>query len=472
MRKALNSLVGAASLLLLSQTASAQSTVWNDGSPSRLQHTCVLGLDPGITEDLIWTWTGFQGLPLVGQTYYARIMVGGLGCSGAWVHPEVKLPRGTTFAIDASHPVQCFYQDTSTGAVSQLTDGSCPTAPDIGLYPTGSSWPNPSGSGISNDFWAFGPATQPMWPVPEGKILIIAFPLTSNQPLSGIATNDYLLGAVNVVDNNPGGSAPWDGHEANYQGNTIPTQGAWQGVFVTSSAYTGPRITYPEPAAELITQVTARTHAYVYNSACLNPSQIVFTCDNVDTVPNPTTLAFAGGACTALADGGSDCYADWTGMYADKLYKFNAAFDPASITNCGTVVQDQGEKYFRTAPVPGTQLYSLLALSDGKGKVALTPPDGAYASGTHVSAQATADAGNKFAGWTLDGADAGTANPLDVPIASANRTLIAHFDPSSGGGKGGCSCDLLAGSADVTGGSLLAGAASLLALLRRRRKVV
>src|SRR5262245_24545328 len=98
------------SLGLLGAMPAMAQDVWSDGSPSRLQHRCVFGLADQI-EDLTWTWVGFLGQPEVGTVYYARIRVGSLGCSGAYVRPEVRLPAQTTFAIDSAHQVHCYVEN-------------------------------------------------------------------------------------------------------------------------------------------------------------------------------------------------------------------------------------------------------------------------------------------------------------------------------------------------------------------------
>jgi hypothetical protein len=441
------------SVALTAGEARAASMVWNDGSPSRFQHRCVLGLDlVNQIEDITWTWVGFQGLPVVGQTYYMRVMVGGLGCSGAWVVPAVTLPKGTQFAISAQNPVVCFYQKPGQANPLQVTDGSCPAQPSAAPYSASASYS------------MFQPATQAVWALPPGVTLTIAFPVTSSQPLSGIASNDYLAGATYVIDNNPGGTATvWDAPPPGWNQGGIPSTGAWQGVFVTSSAYTGPRITYPEPAVTMVTTTAASTSAYVYNSACVSPQQVIFTLDIADPgVPNPG-ITFLGGACPAMPDGGFNCTVGWNGLLPDHLYKYHCNFDPPSLAACGAVVQDQGEKFFRTKPLPGAARYTLMAHADGDGSITLSPNDGLYPPGTVVSATAN----GSLTKWTLDGVDAGTVSPLAITMDSAH-TLVATFPAASG--KKGWGCDLSpTGSAELSA-ILLALAASAAALRVRRRR--
>jgi hypothetical protein len=419
--------IGLGLAIAVAGTARAQG-VWNDGSPSRLEHRCVLGIDLVDTiEDLTWTWVGFFGLPQVGQVYYARISVAGLGCSGAWVRPEVKLPRGTTFAISPANPVRCYAQAANQTSRSQVTDGSCPSAPSLGLFPdSNGSFPNAPGSGYSNDFFAFPPTSQPYWPLPPGSILTIEFPVVSSAALSGIASNDYLLGAVNALDNNPGGpTVQWDGPPAGYAGLGIPASGAWQGVFVTSGPYGGPRIVYPEPSATNLTQTSARTLAHVYDSSCLSPDVVGFELVPADPGTTDTSI-FDGGACSPLGDGGSECYADWSGLLPDTVYQWRAYFLPGTTTSCVNVVDDGSYKYFTTSPPPGATRYSLLAVAEGPGSVTLAPAGGLYAPGALVTA--TASPSGSFVHWRFGDGTTSTANPLDVTM-NQSVTIVAEFAP-------------------------------------------
>lgn len=420
--------------LLFAGVASSQQGVWNDGSPSRVQHRCVLGIDLVDTiEDLAWTWVGFFGLPQVGQVYYARITVGGVGCSGAWGIPEVKLPRGTSFAITQQNPVRCYMQGANQSVRSQLTDGSCPSAPFVGFYPdSNSSFPNANTSGYSNDFFTFPPVTQPYWPLPPGGLLTIEFPIVSSQPLSGLATNDYLLGALNVLDNNPGGpTLQWDGHPSFYAGLGIPSSGAWQGVFVTQGPYAGPRIVYPEPSTQNVTQSTGDTLIHVYNTSCLSQNNVQFELIPADE-NEPDTTVFVSGGCTAIGDGGSSCYANWSGFQPDTLYKWRASFLPGTTNACINVVNDTSYKFFETPPLPGAIRYTLLVTVDGEGHgaVALQPAGGSYAANTNVIATATPDPDASFVRWRFNDGSTSTTNPIGVAM-NQSKTVVAEFAPEA-----------------------------------------
>ncbi|HET8626935.1 MAG TPA: hypothetical protein VFL91_05930, partial [Thermomicrobiales bacterium] len=66
----------------------------------------------------------------------------------------------------------------------------------------------------------------------------------------------------------------------------------------------------------------------------------------------------------------------------------------------------------------------------GAGRVEADPPGGTYAEGATVMVTARPAAGWVFAGWTLDGAPAGAANPLSRAM-DRDHALVARFAPAS-----------------------------------------
>jgi hypothetical protein len=273
--------------------------------------------------------------------------------------------------------------------------------------------------------------TQPYWPLPPGTILTIEFPIVSSQALSGFASNDYLLGAVNVLDNNPGGpTVQWDGHPSYYSGYGIPSSGAWQGVFVTQGPYSGPRIVYPEPSTQNITQSGGDTLVHVYNTSCLSQNLVSFELYPADD-NEPDTTVFLGGNCTALGDGGSGCSASWNGFQPDMLYKWRAKFLPGTLGACTNVVEDDTFKLFQTPPLPGATRYTLLATAEGSGSITLSPVGGSYAPGTSVTATALPGSGASFVRWRFNGGGTSTSNPVGVTM-NQSRTIVAEFVPEAG----------------------------------------
>jgi hypothetical protein len=411
-------------LVLLGITGTASAQTWNDGSPSRLRHTCWQGIFDPIPEDLTWTWTGFEGSPVQGVPYRVHVAVGGLGCSGAWVLPQMKLPEGTTLVVDASHPIRCFYQPASTGVVEEITDGSCPTSPFIGPQPTSRSFPNPDGT--NNDFLAFAPTTQPYWPLPPGVTLTIEAYVVSTGTLSGIASNDYLLGAVQVLDNSPGNpTVVDDGAPLGYGGVGIPSSGAWQGVFVFASPSLAPRIAYPLPITVALGETTATTRAVVFNTACLSPRQVRFNLLYPDLVTDPPGSGFAGGTCTPLGDGSDECVAMWTGLMPGTTYAFQATFDPATLGACPAPVGDDVWQLFSTASPPGAARHALLIRAEGPGTATLDPEGGSYPPGTTVTATAVPNAGAHFVSFVVDGTPT-TTHPLTL-VTDVDHDVVAHF---------------------------------------------
>src|SRR5260221_7833545 len=121
-------------IALAAMSSVAAGANWYDGSPSRVQHRCDVGIAMQ-TEDLVWTWVGFQDvdgsggprLPTTNETYYLRVVLGGLGCSGAWVHPELHLPKNTALAITAQTPIRCFVHIPNHPPHQPLSASDCPT---------------------------------------------------------------------------------------------------------------------------------------------------------------------------------------------------------------------------------------------------------------------------------------------------------------------------------------------------------
>lgn len=451
-------------LLATSFAVSARAQTWNDGSPSRLQHLCWQGIYDPIPEDLTWTWTGFEGSPVSGQPYRVRIAVGGLGCSGAFILPQIKLPKNTSLLIDASHPVRCFYERTSTGVVDEITDGNCPQSVATGLYPTNTSFPNANGQ--NNEFLAFPPTTQPYWPLPNGVIFRVEAYVVTTGTLSGIATNDYLLGAVEVLDNSPGNpTVVEDGPPSNYLGNGIPSSGPYQGVFVFAGASAAPRIAYPQPITTAVGQTTATTRAIVFNTGCLAPQQVRFNLLFPDLVTDPPGSAFDSGSCTPLGDGSSECVANWSGLAPGTTYAFQATFDPATLTNCPTPVGDDQWQLFTTASPPGVERHTILLRSSGAGTAALSPEGGNYVVGTSVTVTATPTAGGSFLHFVVDGTVV-TTNPLAL-TADADHDVVAVFSGTSDTGGSGGGCRTAAGDPGMGPTLLVLG----LALTLRRRSL-
>lgn len=474
----------------------AQAANWYDGPPSRVQHVCNNFITT-LNEDLVWTWVGFQDvnegggsrLPKTGETYYVRVVLGGLGCSGAWVHPEIKLPKSTSLAITSQTPMRCFVDRPNQPPRQPLP---CPAAPVTGLYPNGTGF-----------YAIYPPNNQPYWALPNGNIIYFEIPVTSSAPLSGIATNDYAVAAVNILDNNPGGgNPPWDNPNP-------PSSGPWQGVFVTQAgAPRSPYVSYADNSA-IPGKTSATTDFTINNVDCVVSGNLqgdLFRTDN-----QPDTAAFGGSQCIAgcctppCATGASVTYRyTWTGLEADTSYKWRGFIQSPSLqiaNGCSRTLTDAQTNatspqwaYFKTlANAAKPPSYSLLLHTTGTGgTLGATPalPSGQtrYQPGTKVTVTAQPGAGFHVKTLSLDGVAA--TSPAAV-VMNDDHAVEATFeadgasdpdagpaDPDAGGGGGGGGnggngggggCNA-AGSGSGGGAAWLALGVAALVAARRRAK--
>lgn len=79
----------------------------------------------------------------------------------------------------------------------------------------------------------------------------------------------------------------------------------------------------------------------------------------------------------------------------------------------------------RPAPV-AVPTYRVTVGLDGAGTLDQSPPGASQPLGTVVVFYPTPDAGQRFVGWAIDGADAGAAVPLILTLA-ADVALVARF---------------------------------------------
>jgi hypothetical protein len=205
---------------------------WQDGAmQSTIDYNCYTGIFGPMTSE----FAGYLGnsdvtFPAVGDIFYGRVAVGTVGnpCGGPYAAIEVGLPQYTSFAIDETHKVHCFFGDYDTHEVTEFPTAECPQNPTVGTYG-----------------WAFLKPGDGAWSVPQGKYVIVAFPLVATRKLSGIATNSLLYGYVKAID---GENNPWDDPHV--------------GVFVAESA---PVIGYPNAPATNISGTGAHVQAIVEN---------------------------------------------------------------------------------------------------------------------------------------------------------------------------------------------------------------
>jgi hypothetical protein len=195
-------------VLIGASTASADAP-WHDGQAvdSHLYNPCL-----GITEFGALAQTGYQSDPATtraGDVFYGHAVFGaathvGGNCTDTDQAAELDLvlPPGVSLAVDADHPIYCFYVEDN-GASG--TNPTCPTHAVNGTYGP----MLPAGDGGAG------------WDMPPGRTLEVQFPLVSHRELKGPAgghcpetldeiglspQRDCLLLALHMLD---GSDDPW-----------------------------------------------------------------------------------------------------------------------------------------------------------------------------------------------------------------------------------------------------------------------
>jgi uncharacterized protein (TIGR03382 family) len=464
--------------LTLLQPAPARAQQWFDGSTSQTPHYCMLPtFGSPLFEILSWTWVGYSSPAVVNQVYWMHVGIASGGCSGLFAVPEVRLPRNTTFAVDGAHPITCVYTDPSR-VTHTFTGGDCPSA-------AGGSIAGTPVSGYSN----LGDTNGLLYALPQGSILEIRFPVITTTALSGIATNDYVMAAVNLQDLNTG-DVLWDAQPYPYSGG-LPTGGAYEGVFVFSSsgAASGkPSVAYVEPTLVSVTTTTAVTAAEITPAGCA--AQVYYELYPDDGSPDTTSQDLATTSCSGGASTPFSCAIGWKGLVAGKPYKWrvndwvpnggqSVTCDRSNVIGlpASPTATTGGWHYFKTPTGVAPTYYSLVT-SAANGTIAASPSGsgGTYAPGTVVSVTATPSAGYAFDGWTLDGSSQPATNPLSVTM-NASHSLVGRFSliPVVGGGGGGGGGGTGGGGGGGGGGCSTTGPGPValvplvLLLLRRRR---
>jgi hypothetical protein len=198
-----------ASATALAATPSAQADVaWQDGRPAMSTYTqCVINT----VETGADAWAGYlmdpASPPRPGEVFYAHAAFAALThrCGDVDMAGELDLvlPPGVSPAIDAAHPIRCYYQDPD--ATDKVPNPTCPTHTIPGAL--GPQLPAGDGGGG--------------WDLPAGRTFEVQFPLVSNRQLMGPAgghcpatadeipfnpNRDCLITALHVID---GDTNPW-----------------------------------------------------------------------------------------------------------------------------------------------------------------------------------------------------------------------------------------------------------------------
>jgi uncharacterized repeat protein (TIGR01451 family) len=418
----IRSIISLAAVILCAATEAPAA--WLDGVMSSTYTTNCVSMIQGAPyiETLTMEYVSYGGdlalPPKVGDVYYGRIVWGTTGnpCAGPYVHPEVALPQYTEFAIDATHPIECWTETIGVaGSYHQMTDGSCPTQPGMGLYGNGFYSFDTNAVGT----WGGGP-----WPTAQGRMYYIYFPLKSSKPLAGIAgTGTLLVGAIQALD----GNNPWDGPQIGWNGLNAPSSGPYQWVTVLDHVVSMTSLT-----ATSITTTSAHVQGTLNHNGA-NGSVFIdiayntaaFYANSVGPFAAPSTVS-------------APVSADFTGLVAGTVYKWRVRFVRAD----GVVTTSADQTFTTTgasAPIPVRG--NLSASVNPLWRLDFTTAD----MGAHYTLTAVVlEPGYYFKSWTIDNVpNASIANPHVVTMDTnhhveavlgfydANLSLTAASGPAS-----------------------------------------
>jgi hypothetical protein len=312
----LRAVIAAACLSALSVGTALAAPAWHDSGPVERTYDIACGTlnTENATAEYAGAYYDLNAPPKVGQIFYGRIVVYGLGdpCSGGfYADLQVHLPPNTQLASSQANPVMCLY-GTHTGASGQdMAD--CPLAPIAG------DWPNPTSGWLR-----FDPTAPPYaWPLVTGlnpgpaPYWDIRFPMFSTAPLAGFSRPcDCLVGADTVAGAEAGSNT--DGPPAGWDFNGVPSSGPYAPIFVDPNP---PTIDYPTPSSSAITTNSAHTTGHVrehYQAGTVY-------------VDLGTTTAY-GTSYSYPIDGSADASQvdqDWYGLALATLYHWRLRFVPS-----------------------------------------------------------------------------------------------------------------------------------------------
>ncbi len=361
------------------------------------------------SEPLTMEYVGFGADPTippkVGDIYYGKIVVSTPGnpCAGPYVHVEVGLPKYTEFAVDAAHPIECWterpavVQGDSVDPYHQITDGSCPTQPSMGIYGTG--------------FYSLD-STQGPWPLATRRILSIFFPLRSSAPLLGIAGSQTLLvGAIQGID----GYNTWDGAQAGWNGVSAPSSGTYQWVTVANHTPT-----FTTHSTTNITNTTAHSSGTINHNGARGSIYI-------EIGTNGSSYPFSLGPYSAPSSTTASIYADWSGLVSGTTYHWRLRYVRVDGTP-GTTFTGADQTFTTTGSVGVTPVGHNLALTASSiAHIEATTSD----MGAHYTLTPVIDTpGYYFKNWNIVSSPAGvtitdTTNPY---VLTMDRTYFASMD--------------------------------------------
>ena len=190
-------LLAAALGLLASAPRADAALAWRDGLITEtLTYNCItqyteygIGAFVGQLYDTSYTQ------PYVGQRFYMRIHVVGLGhpCSDYHLDVQFVPPAGVTASAVPDYPLRCFYQAPGSTTYNEFgaADG-CPQPP-FGLAP------NSGGTGFRIDRRRPGDPL-PAWFLPGGGGYEFWVPVISDRPLDGLQANTSFDVPIQAID--------------------------------------------------------------------------------------------------------------------------------------------------------------------------------------------------------------------------------------------------------------------------------
>jgi uncharacterized repeat protein (TIGR02543 family) len=98
--------------------------------------------------------------------------------------------------------------------------------------------------------------------------------------------------------------------------------------------------------------------------------------------------------------------------------------DAGASATLTVAMQDDHSVVARFLPIA----YTLTVTATAGGSAQVAPASGPYYYGATVTLRASATSGYRFDGWTVNGANGGTANPLNLTVPG-DQTIVAKFAP-------------------------------------------
>jgi hypothetical protein len=183
-------------LLAIAPPANA-ALAWRDGLITETYtHNCLSQLDEfGIGAFVGQLYDTSYSQPYVGQRFYMRIHIAGLGhpCADNYLDVQFVPPTGVTASAAPDYPLRCWYQAPGITAYTEFgaADG-CPQPP-FNVEANG------AGTGYRIDRRKPGDPL-PAWFLPGGGAYEFWVPVISDRPLDGLQGNTSFDAAIQAVD--------------------------------------------------------------------------------------------------------------------------------------------------------------------------------------------------------------------------------------------------------------------------------